>query len=231
MRKFFHFAFTAILFSVVFTGNVLAADREEAEKLIYGSDRYDGYRKITYWGRAYLSIYDYHYKSEDVEHLKLIVKDKTKKIESDSPREDIKQHFMGEFKNLFIEKFGLPFHDNEIGYNERLEKVLRENRELSDPDFYEKFVANEVARRRAQYGGNPGSVFCHIQVKRRTFPVLYTIRCCISAEEDLSYSRRVEKEDIGFSSPEYIGGELKAAITQMLKEISLELSKIKKYGK
>jgi hypothetical protein len=45
--------------------------------------------------------------------------------------------------------------------------------------------------------------------------------------------RRVfyEEKDICFSSPEHIGGELKTAITEILKERSIELSKIKKYGK
>ena len=53
----------------------------------------------------------------------------------------------------------------------------------------------------------------------------------MSAEEDLTHSRRVEKEDIGFSSREHIGGELKTAITEVLEEMSLELSTTKKYGK
>lgn len=230
MRKIF--LLTVIFSLTLLVGNLFAADPEEADKLVYGSKHYDDYRKITYWGRAYLSIYDYHYKSGDAEYLKLIGKDKNKKIETDSPREDIKQHFMSEFKTLFIEKFGLPFHDNEIGYNERFDKFRRENREQSDPDdFYFTFVAYEVARRRAQYGGNPGSLFCHIQVKRKTFPVLYEIRCCISAKEDLSYSQWNEEKNIGFSSPDHIGGELKTAISEMLKQKSLELSKIKKYGR
>lgn len=232
MKRFFHFAFSAFLFSIVLlTGDAFAIDLEEMDKSSYESDRYDNYRKITYWGRALLVIRDYQYGSGDAEYLKLVVRDRTKKIEKYNPREDMKQHFMGEFKRLFVERFKAPFYDDEIGYDERFKKFSSENKELNILDLFEKWKAYEVARRRAQYGGHPGSIFCRIAIKRRNFPVLYEIECNMSAKEDLwDDPWDSGKKDIGFSSPEYIDGELKNAITEMLKDISVELSKIKKYG-
>jgi hypothetical protein len=238
MKRFFYFAFTAFLFPMILlAGNLFAADSEKADKVLYGSDIYDDYRKITYWAGVYLSIGNYHYNDGDVEDLKLVVKDKTKRFGRDNPRDDIKQHLMHEFKRLFVDDFKLPFHDDQIGYEERFKKFFSENRGLigkSGSDFHEKWVATEVARRRALYGGHPGSISCNIKVKRRDFPVLYEIRCSISAKESLEHSpwyERVEGEDLGFSSPEHIVGELKTAITEMLKAKSLEFFKIKKYGR
>lgn len=232
MKRLFYSALTAFLFSIVLlAGNLFAADSEEKDKRIYGSEFYDDYRKITYWGSVYLSIRDYHYNSGDAEYLELIVKDKTKKVETYNPRDDIKQHFMGEFKRLFVEKFNLPFHDTEKGRDERFEKFFRENPRDDVSSLHEKWMASEVARRRSLYGGHPGSILCNIKAERRKFPVLYEISCSVSAKEDLSYDRWFESENIGFSSQEHINGELKTAITEILKEKSLEFSKIKKYGR
>ncbi len=180
---------------------------------------------------VHLSIDDYHYNSGDAEYLGLIVKDKIEKVEKYNPRDDIKQHFMGEFKRLFIEKFNLPFHDSMKGEKERFDKFVRENPKPDVSSWIEKWKATEVARRRSLYGIHPGSIFCNIKVKRRNFPVLYEISCSVSAKEDLSYDRWFESRDIGFSSQEHINGELKTAITEILKEKSLEFSKIKKYGR
>ncbi len=81
------------------------------------------------------------------------------------------------------------------------------------------------------YGGRAGALYCHVRVKRRGFPVLYEVRCSISAESDLGYDRFNEKRDLGFSSPEHIGGEIKTALTEMLKETSTWFAKIRRYGK
>jgi len=123
----------------------------------------------------------------------------------------------------------LPFHDVKKGWDERLGKFQRENRERDISQVWEEFAATEEARRRALYGGRAGAIYCHIRVKRRKFPVLYEIRCSISAENDLRYASWREEKDIGFSSPEHIDGEIKTAITAMLKKKSIEMQKIRKY--
>jgi hypothetical protein len=232
MKRPLHF-FAILLFSLTLSiGNAFAADRDEFDKIRYASEIYDDYRKITYWAKFLLTIDDYHYKNEDAEFLKLIVKEKNKTFEKINPNKDINQHFLAEFKRIF-QSFNFPFHDTEIGHDERWEKFYQENRKQRESmdKFIEKWKASEVARRRALYGGHPGSIYCHIKVKRRNFPILYEIRCSISAKEDLSYDQWFESKNIGFSSPEHIGGELKTAITEMLKEQSIEMAKIRKYGR
>jgi len=194
---------------------------EELERMIYGSDTYEQHREITYWGIAHLTISDYHHRSGDVEYLKLVVKDESSVLPSDRPRRDIEEHFFKEVKRFFGD---LPFHDVKKGWDERLEK-FRQNQGKD----VEMFEAAEEVRRRDKYGGRAGALYCQVRVKGRYFPVLYDIRCSISAESNLRYVSWDESNNLDFSSPEHIGGKLKTAITEMLKDRSSWFAKIRKY--
>jgi hypothetical protein len=182
-----------------------------------------------------LSVSDYEYGLGDSEVLKLIVKDKTKPFSSERPRDDIEKHFLTEFKRLFGD---LPFNDLDKDRDKREEQFRRDNpnldyvrnRNVDITQAMEAFNAAELARRNALYGGRAGALYCHIRVKRRSFPVLYEIRCSISGEEDLRYASWRESKDIAFSTPEHIDKEIKQAITRMLEKKSNELKKAKKYG-
>jgi hypothetical protein len=212
-----------------------ASSSEQFDAVMYGGESYNEWRQITYWGRVVLSISDYEYGLGDSEYLKLIVKDKTKPYSSDRPRDDIEKHFLTEFKSLFGD---LPFNDLDKDRDKREEQFRRDNpnldyvrnRNVDIAQAMEAFNAAELARRNALYGGRAGALYCHIRVKRRSFPVLYEIRCSISGEEDLRYASWRESKDIGFSTPEHIDKEIKQAITRMLEKKSNELKKAKKYG-
>ena len=211
-------------------------DRDRFDAIMYGGESYDDWRQITYWGKTSLSLRDYEYGSGDLEFLKLIVKQKTSSFSDENPQDDIQKHFLTEFKRLFGD---LPFHDLQEGWNVRWTQFRRDNpqwdyeknRGVDFTQAYDAFNAAELARRNALYGGRAGALFCNVRVKRRTFPVVYEIKCSISAEEDLRYARWRESEDIGFSTPELIDKEIKQAITRMLEKKNTELRKAKKYGK
>jgi hypothetical protein len=212
-----------------------ASSSEQFDAVMYGSESYNDWRQITYWGRVGLSVSDYEYGLGDSEVLKLIVKDKTKPFSSERPRDDIEKHFLTEFKRLFGD---LPFNDLDKDRDKREEQFRRDNpnldyvrnRNVDITQAMEAFNAAELARRNALYGGRAGALYCHIRVKRRSFPVLYEIRCSISGEEDLRYASWRESKDIAFSTPEHIDKEIKQAITRMLEKKSNELKKAKKYG-
>lgn len=228
--------FIALLVMVGLAARSFAASSEEIDAITYGSKTYDDERQISYWGIVSLSLSDYNNGLGDAEFLKLVVRDKTKFITSDIPRDDIKKYFLTEFRRLFGD---LTFHDLEEGRDNRLQQFLRDNPQLDfikNPnldigDFHDAFKAAELARRKALYGGHAGALYCRVGVKRRTFPVLYEIKCTISGEEDLRYASWTEEKDIGFSTPEHIDKEIKQAITRMLEKKSSELKKIKKYRK
>jgi hypothetical protein len=201
-------------------------DPEEMDKIIYGAEGYNDYREITYWGLAEFTIRDYHYQTRDAEALKLVVKQGG--IQQDPPRPDLRDHFIQEFRKFFGD---LPFRDVKAGWDERFYKFQRENGGQFTPELMDKFEATEEARRRALYGGRAGAFYCHVRVKRRVFPVLYEIRCSMSAANDLSYLPFREAQDIGFGTPELIDREIKTAVTAMLEKKSTEMKKIRKFGK
>lgn len=202
---------------------------EELEKMNYGSGTYEQHREITYWGVAQLTISDYHQRSGDVEYLKLVVKDESSVLPSERPRGDIEEHFFKEVKRFFGD---LPFHDVKKGWDERLEKFRQKQGKGKDvSQSFEMFEVAEEVRRRDKYGGRAGALYCQVRVKGRYFPVLYDIRCSISAESNLRYVSWDESNNLDFSSPEHIGGKLKTAITEMLKDRSSWFAKIRKYTK
>lgn len=211
-----------------------ATSSEEFDAIMYGSESYTPWRQITYWGRASVSVRDYEYGLGDSEFLKLIVKDKTKPYPSDRPRDDIERHFLTEFRRLFGD---LPFNDLEKDRDKRLVQFRGDNPQwdfIKNPsvdvrESYDAFNAAELARRNALYGGHAGAIYCNIVLKRRTFPVLYEIRCSIGSGDDLSYDRWSEQKDIGFGTPEYIDKEIKQAITRTLEKINPAFRKAKKY--
>ena len=205
---------------------------ERRDRIRYGSKYDDKYREITYWGTAEINVSDHRYGTGDAERLRLKVKDTTDKYGRLIVVPEIREHFLKEFRRLFGD---LPFNNLETGRNERWDKFYAENRKLADApggEFRERWEAAEQARRRALYDGRAGAIYCNIKLKRHQFPVVYTIACVISAEDDLHpyFSDTPESgADIGFSSPEHIAGEIKRALTEMLKEKSVELAKIRKY--
>jgi hypothetical protein len=206
---------------------------ERWDRIKYGSKYNDKYREISYWGVAQVNVSDHRYGTGDAERLKLLAKDTTDKYGRLIVVPEIQGHFLKEFRRLFGD---LPFNDLEIGRNERWGKFYAENRKLLDAgagdEFRERWQAAEQARRRALYGGRAGAIYCEIKLKRHQFPIVYTIACVISAEDDLHpyFPDRPESgADMGFSSPEHIAGEIKRALTEMLKEKSAELAKIRKY--
>jgi hypothetical protein len=206
---------------------------ERLNRIKYGSDYYDKYREITYWGIADLRISDHRYGTGDAERLKLVVKDKTFEYRR-LPAPEVREHFLKEFRRLFSD---VPFNDLEVGRDERWAKFSAENRKLmegSGSEFRERWQASEQARRRALYGGRAGAIYCDISVKRQEFPIVYTSACVISADDDLRpyFPHKPEMgADIGFSSPEHIAGEIKRTLSELLKELSSEMRKIRKYGK
>lgn len=225
MRTAVAILLAAVVASSHASSGVASGERDKFDRFRYGSQIYDDYRKLTYWAIVRLSIGDYHYRSGDAEYLNLLSKEKTVSGQQ-RPREDIQEHFMREFKRLFSD---LSYHDVESGREERFAKFFREHG--NDRDFANKWSAYEEARRTALYGGRGGAIYCDVKVKRRDFPVLYELRCDISAEKNLKYTRWNESRDIGFGSPGRIGGAIKAALTRMLEIKSLEMAKIRKYGK
>lgn len=200
----------------------VAAD-DQFDRIIYGSDRFNNMREITYWGIARLDVYDYEYGTGDAAMLKLTVK----RGYSEEPSPTLKNHFLQEFKRLFG---ALPFHDLNEGRAERFTKFDRENRPLGK-DTYEGFRAAEEARRKALYPGRAGAVDCTINVKRRNFPILYEARCGLSGDDDFFQSRYDEAKDLGFSTPEHIEKELMRVVTMLLEKKKGEFDKVRKYSK
>ena len=207
-----------------------AGDRIDRSK--YGSKYHDKYREISYWGIAQVTVRDYRYGAGDAERLKLLAKDTTDKYGRLIVAAEIREHFLKEFRRLFGD---LPFNNLETGRSERWDKFYEENRKLTEApgmEFHERWEAAEQARRSALYSGRAGAIYCNIKLKRREFPIVYTIACVISAEDDLHPYFLDSSEggaDMGFSSPEYVAGEIKRALTEMLKGKSVELAKIRKY--
>jgi hypothetical protein len=187
---------------------------EKFDRIMYGGDFYDKERQITYWGIAGLTISDYHSGSGDAEDLKLVVKNPNERFRSPSPNAELLSHFTQAFKRYFGD---LPFNDLEKGRHERFSKFYEQHQKLDHSEFRERWTAAEEARRRSLYGGRAGAVECSVAVKRRAFPVLYEARCGISADDDLGSRSWREAKDIGFSSPEHIAGEIKAALSELLK--------------
>jgi len=202
--------------------------KEEFERIQYGNDYYDKYREVHYWGKVHLSIRDYHYRTGDAVALGLATKSKTWLGFKDIfPAQEIQEHFMKEFRRLFGD---LPFHDVDEGRRERFNKFFKQYGK--EKNFAEMLEAEEIAYRRSRYEGRPGAIYCSIRVKRRTFPVLYETNCRISAREDLAgYASSVEFTDIGFSSPDYIVGEIKRVLSNMLVKLSQKIDKIRKSGR
>jgi hypothetical protein len=200
--------------------------QEEIERIRWSGDYYDKYRQIAYWGYATLMISDYKYGTRDAERLKLIVKGKD--YQSDLTTPAIKDHFDREFRRYFGD---IPFNDLDHGRDGRLNRHLKEMGNLPIGESRDRWEAAELARRRALYQGNAGALHCQVEVKRDSFPVLYKAACNISAYEDLRPSPVDEAHDLGFSSPEHIAGEIRRSLTELLRQKSEELAKIRKYGK
>jgi hypothetical protein len=212
---------------LLFPQESIAQDKsEEMDRIRWGSKIYDNHREITYWGFATLTVSDYHYGDDSADRLKLLAPIQTDRPYDRRPSADLQSHFNGEFKRLFGD---LPFNDLLVGRDERFDALWKQYKDLPPSERAERFRAAEEARRRSLYGGRAGSLYCSIRIKRQDFPVLYVISCNISAENDLRHTNWDEVSDINFSSPEHIRGELKRALTDLLKQKSQHMAKIRKY--
>ncbi len=182
----------------------------------YCDDYYQEYRDIKYWADKRIDIRDQNYGSGDALSLKLVSKGKY----STKPSKEIVDHFNNEFNRLI--KGDLPFHNaKDEAFHRSFNAVGRGNMSLDE------FYSRERARRRSLYGSNPAVLYCEIKIKNSKFPILYYIECQISTDEDLHpYGCKMEMEDMGFSTPEYIEGELKTAITEQLEKLAGTMKKI-----
>lgn len=204
-----------------FSSGVLLAKQQDP----YCLEFFDEYREIKYWARAYVSVTDYHYGSKDARYLNLTYEGDDR-FPKEKTSKSIVDHFNKEFVRLI--KRNIPFHDTQKGYYERFKNFAKKHK--NDP-YYEKFSAHEEARRRSLFGSNPGAVFCIIKVSRKKFPILYEIESSIIAREDLINRGGLEEDNLGFSTPEHIEGELKRAITQQLEKLSKTMETIRRCSK
>ncbi len=193
----------------------------------YRHDHYANYREVTYWGRATIDVYDLRFDSKDAESLGLVVPEK-----GELPNwphmvvaPNIQEHFNVTFKKLFAD---LPFRNVDEGRTDRVKKILQARKYNVQT---EEIEAAEQARWRALYGGRPAALTCAAKIKRKTFPVLYELRCGMSARDDLWVSHFDEVQDIGYSSPEHIAGELKQAVTEQLQQLKTTFEKIRVCGR
>lgn len=205
-------------------------DQKDLEELVYGMESYDKVREVTYWGSAALTLSSYAGADDTVAlGLNGTAKGISGRTHADRihANQDIQEHFMSEFKKYFGD---LPFHDLDKGKYER-EMKFKEQYKGEQKDFYPSFRAAEEARRRSLYGGRAGAISCDVLVKRRDFPILYQIRCHLSANNDLQGPSGVNVADMGFSTREHIAGEIKLVLSQMLQGINNTMATIRKYGK
>jgi len=210
----------AILIFTMFTATGHAKDIDE---ILYCNKYYNQYRQIAYWARVIVSIEDFDTDTGAAEYLKLkFKKDKTDYFGKVS--KDIKDFYHKEFQRII--KGSLPYHDVNTGYEQRLSEYLKKNGNL---DVIDGFQAYEQARMRSLFGKNPAAVYCNIRISRTDFPVLYVIKTSVVANEELTdYGvSKISKESIGYSSPEFIAGELKKMMTEHLIELSEVMKKIR----
>lgn len=197
-----------------------------ADESFYCRDSYDIYRNIKYWAAKNITIEDFDYKSNDAQYLKVTDEENNYK-----PSKSIVNHFNSEFERLI--KGAIPFYDTQKGNVDRYATFLNDHgytindylNTWNDLNTWNEWMSNERARRRSLYGSNPAALHCTIRVQNRTFPVLYHVRCNITADEDLR-TYGLEKDALGYSTPEYIEGELKTAITEQLDRLAETMKKI-----
>ena len=194
----------------------LAQDQE-----FYCMEFFDNFRQINYWAKREVNVSDYEYRSGDANHLNL-----TENVPNqffDEPDQEIVTHFYQEFQKYM--QSDLPFHDTEIGHEDRLDKALREFG--AQDNFFEVFQAQEEARRSSLFGSHPGSVYCNVQIERRDFPVLYEMECRVVANVNLRNSGGLEEDKLGYSTPEHIMGEIKNSISRQFESLSQRLEVVR----
>ena len=188
----------------------------------YASKYYDSYRQIRYWAFFALSISDYDYGSGDAKYLGL-VGENSQRSPLGGPSTPLREHFGKEFSRVL--KGDLPYFDTTEGQDQRFSELFLKYGKQSD--FFNLVQAQESARRNALYGPKPAAVYCIILISRREFPVLYEIKISIVTNEVLSNYNGLEEKGIGFSTPEYIAGELQQAITTHLSALAESLKKVR----
>lgn len=182
---------------------------------------FDEYRSIKYWARASISLNDFDYGSGDSEYLGLNIK---KQVGSDIIKE-LHDYYLEEFSKYVKEK--LPYHDTDVGINERIGKYVDKYKDNKSADIGEKIIASEEARRRSLYGTNPGAIYCNINISRRDFPILYEIESSIGANNNLRAYDDVKEKSINYSSSEHIIAELKRAITDHMQKLGKKMNTIR----
>ncbi len=206
---------------ILFLSPVQAEDRENG---YFCFESYDKYRQIRYWARKNISIRDYSHRSGDADYLSLtyvpsVAKSKWEK----QTNKEIVSHFEHEFEKFI--RANLPFHDTSEGWNDRWDEAYKKYKDKDN--FFEIFNAQEEARRNSLYGPEPGAVFCHIKIERRTFPVLYEMRCSVVANNRLINREFLTERMLGYSTSEHILGELKVSVTRQLEALGQKLQKIR----
>lgn len=217
MLRKIQFHLIVCLFMLTATSSAFA----DVYDLLYCGEYSAQYREMEYWARVSISITDYEYGSGDAKALKLVtgtdLKVKTNK--------EITDHFMKEYERLV--KGRIPYHDVTAGTENRIAEFHRKNPN-SGSDLYERFKAYDEARIRSLYGNKPAALYCNIRISRAEFPVLYEIETNVVASEDLINvnSGTLFHQNIGYSAPPYISGELKKKITEHLTKVNEKLKRI-----
>lgn len=207
---------------------ILVAPTIVFPNIVYGEEQdfycmefYDEYREIGYWAKKVIFARDYEYGSGDANYLN---------ISHDVPDEFMDETDKGlvtHFNRMFQDHLqsNIPFHDTEAGRDDRWRKAYRDYG--SNDQFHEMFQAGEEARRNALYGPNPSAIYCHIRIERREFPVLYEMECTAVANAQLRNVGGIKENKLGYSTPEYIMGELKSSIAEQLQSLARTLEAIR----
>lgn len=191
---------------------------------------YDPLRKADYWGKIYFFISDYNDEHNgDVVRLGLISGNKG--IFDYTPSSELWVHFEEEFKRIV--KKELPYHDVEVGENERF-KAFSENYIKNGnaiPRDFDKFTAEfqatEESRRKALYGSFPIQLICKVAVSKEEVFVLYVMECGIALGAHYGRNNILGYKKLGYSTPEFINKELKNTTTKILEKLGKDLNEVR----
>lgn len=214
------------LLSLVLLLFVLESSPAYAENdSFYCHGMFDSYRQIDYWAKKYISVLYYEHNSGDSAYLGL-----THSVPggiTDEVDRRIVDHFELEISRLI--KGNLPFHDTETGWNDRLSEAM--NKHKGHENVFDIFLAEEEARRNSLYGPNPGAIFCLVRIARRDFPVLYEMECSIVANKRLLNRNGLTEKQLGYSTPEYVSGEIRNSLTRQLGSLKRTLKSVRTCGR
>jgi hypothetical protein len=190
--------------------------------MICSSQIESGEKKVEYWAGVLLQIEAFEYGSSDLEYLAL--------QENSERFNSIKKHLLQSF-NTYVRK-NYKHTDIYDYYHSRCSEIRESkikqallNKENAIPSYMkitDEVSAMVAADIRSKYGIKPGVLLCGIRIKRKDFPVLYEIKLSFTNDEDLGFKTGIGwadkiSENLGYSTPEGIEGELKLAIDEIFK--------------